>query len=103
MQDENLDSLLDVLANALDTNVFYEDIEKIQFLCHSLKKLYSECLSLSEVDDIKKDINYLEIKYDQFNELSYYFDPLYIKIKNMIHDENVKKIREENKRKKEVI
>ena len=34
-------------------------------------------------------------------DLGYYFDPLYVKIKKTIHEEKVKEIREENKRKRD--
>ena len=37
---------------------------------------------------------------DDFNDLVYYFNPLYVKIKKTIHEEKVKEIREENKRKR---
>ena len=66
-----------------------------------MKDIKREIPSTAKIEKIKKDVNYLEIKYDVFNELSYYFNPIYIKIKNKIHDENIKKIREEN-RKKEI-
>ena len=36
------------------------------------------------------------------NELSYYFDPVYISIKKNIHNMEVQKIREQNKKKKEI-
>lgn len=63
-----------------------------------MKDIKREIPSTAKIEKIKKDVNYLEIKYDVFNELSYYFNPIYIKIKNKIHDENIKKIREENKK-----
>lgn len=55
--------------------------------------------TIIEIDKLKKEINYLEIKYDVFNDLSYYFDPLCMEVKKKIHGEEVKKIREEKKRK----
>lgn len=64
-----------------------------------MKKLHKELPTIIEIDKLKKEINYLEIKYDVFNDLSYYFDPLCMKVKQKIHNEEVKMIREENKRK----
>ena len=54
----------------------------------------------NKLEELKKIVIDLEIKYDDFNDLVYYFDPLYVKIKQTIHEEKVKEIREENKRKR---
>ena len=53
------------------------------------------------MEELQKIIVDLEIKYDDFNDLVYYFDPLYVKIKKTIHEEKVKEKREENKRKRD--
>ena len=42
----------------------------------------------------------LEVKYEIFYELDNYFNPIYTKIKNIIHKEKVDKLREENRRKR---
>lgn len=98
MEFKNLENLLIILTNGLEKNNFDEDEQIIRNLCSSLKDIKREIPSTAKIEKIKKDVNYLEIKYDVFNELSYYFNPIYIKIKNKIHDENIKKIREENKK-----
>ena len=100
MEIENLNNLLITLKNVLEKNNFDEDEPKIQFLCNSLKNIRQEIPDIAQLEELKKVVNYLEVKYDEFNELSYYFNPLYIKIKNKIHDETVKKIREKNRRKR---
>lgn len=102
MESENLKKLLVILTKALENNDFGKDEQKIQYLCNSFKKIQQKLPTTDEIDEIEKEINYLEIKYDIFNELSYYFDPLYIKIKNEIHAAKVKKIKEENRKKKGV-
>ena len=52
------------------------------------------------MEELQKIVIDLEIKYDDFNDLVYYFDPLYVKIKKTIHEEKIKEIREDNKRKR---
>ena len=94
MNSKNLTDLLKILTVAIKENVFEEDKQKIQ-----IKK---ELPTIDKLEKLKKIEIDLEVKYDRFNELSYYFEPLYVEIKNEIHNENIKKIREENRRKKEV-
>lgn len=100
MELENLKDVLVILNNALKDNDFGEDNQRIKKLHNSLKNFYQELPTIIEMDKLEKEINYLEIKYDIFNELSYYFDPLYIKIKNKIHEIEIKKLREETRKKR---
>ena len=97
---ENIKSLLVILTNALEKNNFDKDKQKIEVLCNSLRDIQKKFPSIIELEEINNDVNYLETKCDDFNDLSYYFTPLYIKLKNKIHEEKVKKIREENRRKR---
>ena len=57
----------------------------------------NEIVALNELQDIELD---LEVKYKIFYELDNYFNPIYAKIKNIIHKEKVDKLREENRRKR---
>ncbi len=100
MKSEELKNMLTILTRSLEKNYFGNDIEKIHSLCNKLKNIEQKFPNLTELEELRKDIDYLEIKYDDFNDLSYYFNPLYMRIKSKIHDEEVKKIREENKRKR---
>ena len=102
MQNESLKSMISILTTAKKDNDFGEDNKKIDNLCILLKQLEIKMPTIDEINKIEKDILDLEIKYDIFNELSYYFNPLCIKIKNNIHNEEVRKIREENKTKRGV-
>lgn len=52
------------------------------------------------MEELKKIEVDLEVRYDDFNELGNYFDPLYIFLKSKIHEEKVKKLRKESKRKR---
>lgn len=100
MEDENLMNLLTFLANVLEKNNFSTDEQRVQLLYNSLRSIQQEIPSITEIEELKSEVNYLEVKYDEFNDLSYYFNPLYIRIKNKIHEEDVKRIREDNRRKR---
>lgn len=102
MKNENLKQVLSILTQALEKNDFGEDKQKIQYLSSELKKIDNQILTYSKLEELKKIITDLEVKYDDFNDLSYYFNPMYVKIKSNIHARDVKKIREENKRKREM-
>lgn len=81
-------------------NDFNEDKQIIQYLFKELEKLEHQLPTDNKLEELKKIVIDLGIKYDDFNDLVYYFDPLYVKIKQTIHEEKVKEIREENKRKR---
>lgn len=102
MENENSKQLLLILKQALEKNNVVEDISKIQHLIRELENIENKIFSCKKLEELKKIITDLEVKYDDFNELSYYFNPLYANINNKIHNEEVKKIREENKRKRDV-
>ena len=94
--------MLDVLIQVLEKNDFGEDQQKIQYLSSELEKIENQIPTSNKLEELQKIVTDLEVKYDDFTDLAYYFNPLYVKIKNTIHEEEVKKIREENKRKKDV-
>lgn len=102
MKNENLKQVLDILIQVLEKNDFDEDKQKIQYLSNELEKIENQIPTYNKLEELQKIVTDLEVKYDVFNDLSYYFNPLYVKIKNTIHKEEVKKIREENKRKRDV-
>lgn len=100
MEDENLINILNILIEATKENDFGEDNQIIQNLRNMLNILQEKMPTIDEIDKLENEINYLEIKYDIFNELSYYSDPLFVTIRRRIHAEEVKKLREENRRKR---
>lgn len=91
MKNENLKQLLAVLTQSLEKKYFGEDKTKIQYLSAQLGKIENQIPTFSKLEELKKIVNNLEVKYDDFNDLSYYFDPLYVEIKNNIHADEVKK------------
>lgn len=100
MEYENLNNLLNILAETLEKNEFDDDKQKIQYFYEELKKIESTLPTVDKLEELQKIEIDLETKYEIFCELHNYFDPLYIKVKNKIHSENVKKIREENRKRR---
>ena len=100
MKSESLKQILAFLTRILEKNDFNEDKQIIQYLFKELEKLEHQLPTDNKLEELQKIVIDLEIKYDDFNDLVYYFNPLYVKIKKTIHEEKVKEIREENKRKR---
>lgn len=100
METRDLKELLLFIANAKKNNDFGSDVEKIEYLYTELEKIQTKLPTIDELEKLRKIEIYLETAYDDFNDLSYYFSPYFIKIRNKIHQEYVKKIRRENKEKR---
>ena len=101
MKSDSLKQILAFLTRILEKNDFNEDKQIIQYLFKELEKLEHQLPTDNKLEELQKIVIDLEIKYDDFNDLVYYFDPLYVKIKKTIHKEKIKEIREENKRKRD--
>lgn len=101
MKNESLRQVLVFLTQILEKNDFGEDKQIIQYLFKELEKMEQQIPTDSKLEELQKIVIDLEIKYDDLNDLGYYFDPLYVKIKKTIHEEKVKETREENKRKRD--
>lgn len=99
--EKNIDELLNVLSNSISENNMKYDVGIINQVIDSLIKLKNSSINETELENIEKNIIFLETKYDEFNELSNYFDPIYISIKNEFHAKKVNDIRKENKKKRE--
>jgi hypothetical protein len=103
MMDEDKEKIKRMVSNItifLEKNYISEDKEKIKYLSEELKKIEKTIPSNNKMEELKKIEVDLEVRYDDFNELGNYFDPLYIFLKNKIHEEKVKKLRKESKRKR---
>ncbi len=94
--DKDLKSNLDIIIKKLEGQNYEQDKEQIGYLSNELKKLEKQLPTLKKIEEIYKILTDLEIKYDEYNDLSYYFNPVYTKIKKVIHSNNVKQIRKEN-------
>ena len=101
--DEDKEKIKRMVSNItifLEKNYISEDKEKIKYLSEELKKIEKTIPSNNKMEELKKIEVDLEVRYDDFNELCNYFDPLYIFLKSKIHEEKVKKLRKESKRKR---
>ena len=102
MEEKNKEILLNIFANALENKTYEQDNNKIMYVCNLLKDMEQKLPTLEEIEQAKEFVTDLEIKYEEFYEIANYFDPIYIKIKETIHKNMVNKIREENRRKREM-
>ena len=94
---------LDLLLNYINekmSNDLGEDNEELFLLYNKLSLIKKEMPMLDDLEKIRKTISFLEIKYDELSELSYYFNPIYIEIKKNIHKQNVKQIRINNRKRR---
>ena len=91
--------LFEYLEEVIRENDFGADNEEVKNLYNELKRIVKILPTIEKLDKIKNKVIYFDQKYESLNELSYYFDPVYVKIKRGIHNEEVKKLREENKKK----
>lgn len=100
MFEKDLNDLLLFLTTALNEYDFANDNQKVQYFYEEIKKFekkFPTIEKINELQDIELD---LEMKYEIFYELDNYFNPIYTKIKNIIHKEKVDKLREKNRRKR---
>ena len=93
--------LFEYLEEVIRENAFAKDNEEVKNLYTELKKITEMLPTIEKLEKIRKIVADFDQKYESLNELSYYFDPVYVRIKREIHKEKVKKLREQNKRKRD--
>ena len=98
MEKETCEILLSIMTKSLYNDVFSSDFDDISNICKILENIKNNKLIKKEIEELNEKIKYLQVKYDEFNELSYYSDSLYVKLRKIIHDEEVTKIRKENRK-----
>ena len=97
MLQKNLNNLLLFLTTVLTEFDFGNDEYKVKYFYEDLQKLENKLPTIEELEKLQNTEIDLEVKYDIFNELNNYFNPIYIEIKDQIHKEMVDKLRNENK------
>lgn len=95
---EELNNILLFLKNIQDNNDLGNDNNKIKYLYNELIKIQNNIPSEESLEEIQRLKTDLEIKYDCLNELSYYFNPLYVTMKKAIHKKYIDKLRNKNKK-----
>ena len=92
MKLDNLDKIVNILNEALQKHSHNSDYKLIKKLKTMIKNL-DKNININDLDMIAKEFNNLEIKYDDIFDLSYYFDPIYIQLKKLIHHRKVQELR----------
>lgn len=100
MFEKDLNNLLLFLTTALNEYDFANDKQKVQYFYEEIKKIEKQIPTIEKINELQDIESDLEVKYEIFYELDNYFNPIYTKIKNIIHKEKVDKLREENRRKR---
>ncbi len=100
MFEKDLNNLLLFLTAALNEYDYADDNQKVQYFYEEIKKLEKKLPTIEKINELQDIELELEVKYEIFYELDNYFNPIYTKIKNIIHKEKVDKLREENRRKR---
>ena len=94
---EKLNKTISYLEEFMKNYKFDSDIKDFY---HTLILLKKKLPTLKELEELEKDEINIEMKYDELCELNYYFDPSCVIIRKKIHDNYVKKLRDENRLKR---
>lgn len=97
MEYNELKRILLYLSDSLNESNDTTFKEKVNYFKSELERLKDNIPSIEEVEKLHKLEIELETKYDLLLELSNYFDPIYVKLLNKIHKENVEKMRKKNR------
>ena len=92
--------LFEYLEEAIKENDFGKDNDELQNLYKELKEITKVLPPIEKLKKLKKSVTDFDQKYELLNDLSYYFDPVYVKIKSEIHNAYVHNLREENQKKR---
>lgn len=94
-----LENLLMFLQD--NQNMNYDANNQLKYLSEEIVKFTNKLPTIEKLEELKKIEIELETKYENLYELGNYFDPVFIQIKQKIKEDNVTKIREENRTKRE--
>ncbi len=94
-----LENLLMFLQD--NQNMNYDANNQLKYLSEEIVKFTNKLPTIEKLEELKKIEIELETKHENLYELGNYFDPVFIQIKQKIKEDNVTKIREENRTKRE--
>ena len=102
-KDLELKKILEIIKQILNNKKYETDYEILNDILLYLTEIDLDNVDITRLEDYKNIIIDLEIKYDDIFDLSYYYEPFLIKIKRVIHEKEVNKMREviRNSRKEE--
>lgn len=102
MIDKDIENLLIFLKNNFNIkNMNDDEKNKFKYLYEEIANFTNEIPSAEKLEKLKNIEVGFETKYEELYELGNYFDPVFIKMKKIIHENNTLKIREKNKKKRE--
>lgn len=103
MNHQNIKKLTNMLKDMQEHQKYQDDLNVITELYIKIGELqnYQRTTTMIILDEIRNQIQYLDMKYDDVYDLVNLYDPIYIDCKKEIKKRNVKKIREENRKKRE--
>lgn len=101
MKENDLKKIIELLNYVLNKNKYESDEKLIRETCKKINSILLNEKDIDILECIKHNIKYLEEKYDDIFDLSYYFDPIYISMKKTIHEKEIDELRKKNRNKKE--
>ena len=103
MDSQLIKKMLDILQNIFELPKYQEDLEIITNLSNKIRDLQNnpDFITVNNLDEMYKQIQYLDMKYDDVFDLVNLYDPIYIFLKKELHRKEVKKIRERNRKKRD--
>lgn len=96
---EILEQILNSLKNILNNQKYLEDKNLIQDTILLLEQLPSQ-ITLINLEKIKNNLNELDRKYDDVYDLINLYDIVYFPFKQRLHQEYVRQLREQNRKKR---
>lgn len=96
---EILEQILNSLKNILNNQKYLEDKNLIQDTMLLLEQLPSQ-ITLINLEKIKNNLNELDRKYDDVYDLINLYDIVYFPFKQRLHQEYVRQLREQNRKKR---
>lgn len=96
---EILEQILNSLKNILNNQKYLEDKNLIQDTMLLLERLPSQ-ITLINLEKIKNNLNELDRKYDDVYDLINLYDIVYFPFKQRLHQEYVRQLREQNRKKR---
>ena len=91
----NINQILNIIKNSSVND------DRVELLKDSISSI-DYIVNVDALDAIMKVVTSLDQTYDEFVDLLYYFDPVYIYVKEKIKEQEIKKLREKVKEEREI-
>lgn len=99
---EPLNEIINILNGLLNDKKYIKDYSLINDLKNKILYIKNnEYIDLDELESLNNNLKYIEEEYNDILDLTYYFDPIYIKIKKENQKRVIEELRKSNRKKKE--